>query len=147
MLPAAARRLRARLGRRGSILCLKGTITLLYGYGQLIQPIPDKRGLRLLLHAMPLHAWAILWMVAGVVALICALLGEGRDWPGFTAVWLISVPWALTYLVSWWPLGDNPRGWITACIFGAFGLVCLTVVGWPEPPGRAARTRGDARER
>jgi hypothetical protein len=67
------------------------------------------------------------------IALTCAWLKEGRDWPGFTAVWLIATPWALGYFASWWPLGDNPRGWITACIFGAFGLVCLTVVGWPEP--------------
>jgi hypothetical protein len=143
---AVVRRLRARLGRRGSILFLKGTIAVLYGYGQLIQPVPDKRGLHLLLRAMPLHAWAIAWLIAGGVAFGCAFLGEGRDWPGFTAVWLISIPWSLTYLVSWWPLGDNPRGWITACIFGAFGLVCLTVVGWPEPP-RATSMRGEARER
>lgn len=140
----AARRLRARLGRRGAILCLKGTIAVLYGYGQLIEPIPDKRGLRLLLHLMPSHGWAIAWLTAGGIALLCAFLGEGRDWPGFTAVWLISVPWSLSYLASWWPLGDNSRGWITAAIFGAFGLVCLVVVGWREP-GRA-RTE-TARER
>lgn len=146
-MPAAARRLRKRLGRRGSILVLKGTIAILYGYGQLIQPVPDRRGLRLLLHAMPLHAWAITWIAAGVIALGCSLAGEGRDWPGFTAVWLISVPWALSYLVSWWPLGDNSRGWITATIFGAFGLVCLTVVGWPEPSRAVRKRRGDARER
>lgn len=145
MIRAAARRLRKRLGRRGTILLLKGLMALLYGYGQLIQPLPDKRGLHLLLHWIPFHVWAIAWMCAGATALICAWLGQRRDWPGFMAVWLISVPWALAYLVSWWPLGDNPRGWITACIFGAFGLVCLTVVGWPEPP--RASTKGDAHER
>jgi hypothetical protein len=143
---AALRRARARLGRRGAVLALKGLMATLYGYGQLIQPIPDRSGLHLLLHLMPLHGWAIAWICAGAVALTCAPMGQGKDWPGFTAVWLISVPWSLTYLASWWPLGDNPRGWITAAIFGAFGLVCLTVVGWPEPSPGPAR-QGGARER
>jgi hypothetical protein len=137
---AAVRRLRQRMGRRGAILTLKGTIAVLYGYGLLVQPTPDRTGLRLLLRLMPLHCWAVTWVAAGTIALTCAWLREGRDWPGFTAVWLIATPWALGYLASWWPLGDNPRGWITAAIFGAFGLVCLTVVGWPEP-GRD-RTEG-----
>jgi hypothetical protein len=132
MLAAAARRVAARLGRRGAILSLKGTIALLYGYGLAVQPIPDKRGLHLLLGMMPLCGWAIAWMCAGLTALTCAWLRE-RDWPGYTAVWLVTVPWSLSYLLSWWPLGENPRGWITATIFGAFGLVCLVAVGWPEP--------------
>lgn len=131
---AVAARIRRRLGRRGSILLLKGIMASLVGLGLRLQPVPDRRGLRLLLHVMPEHGWGIVWMACGAVALICAWVGQDHDWPGFLAVWLISVPWSLTYLASWWPLGDNPRGWITACIFGAFGLVCLTVVGWREPP-------------
>lgn len=130
---AVVRRVARRLGRRGAILLLKGVIATLYGYGQLIQPIPDRRGLRLLLDVMPLHAWGVAWMCAGVIALVCAWLGGDHDWPGYLAVWLISVPWALSNLLSWWPLGTNPRGWIAASIFGAFGLVCLVAVGWPEP--------------
>jgi hypothetical protein len=139
---AVAGRVARRLGRRGAILLLKGTIATLFGYGLFVQPVPDRRGLRLLLELMPLRGWAVVWVCAGVTALVCAWLGEGRDWPGFTAVWLISVPWSLSYLLSWWPFRDNPRGWITAAIFGAFGLVCLTVVGWPEPGrGRSERAR------
>lgn len=67
---AAVRRLATRLGRRGTILALKGTIAVLYGYGQLTQPVPDRSGLRLLLKLMPLgrvvkrsclvdHGWVI----------------------------------------------------------------------------------------
>lgn len=137
------RRLGAHLGRRGTMLTLKGTIALLYGYGQLVEPIPDRSGLRLLLHMMPLHAWAVAWICAGVIALVCAWAGPGRDWPGYTAVWLITVPWSLSNLLSWWPLGDNPRGWIAAAIFGAFGLVCLVAVGWPEPGRSRSEQRGE----
>ncbi|MGW2550730.1 hypothetical protein [Streptomyces sp. NPDC001635] len=132
----AVRRLSRRLGRRGTILALKGTIAVLYGYGQLTQPVPDRSGLRLLLKLMPLDAWAWGWIAAGAVALFCAWLSRSRDWPGYLAVWAITAPWSMGYLVAWWPLGEYERGWIPAAIFGAFGLVCLVVIGWDEPPAR-----------
>lgn len=134
---AAARRLTRRLGRRGAILTLKGTIAVLYGYGQLVQPPSDLRGLCLLLKAMPLERWAVLWIAAGAVALVCAWLPPRRDWPGFVAVWGITAPWSMAYLVAWWPLNEYERGWIPALIFGAFGAVCLVAIGWDEPPARS----------
>jgi hypothetical protein len=145
---AAARQLSRRLGRRGALLTMKGIIATLYGYGQIIQPLPDRRGLRLLLEVMPLHAWGGAWMAAGITALICAWLPPGRDWPGYLAVWAITAAWAMANLVSWWPLGENPRGWIGALVFGAFGAVCLVAIGWAEPPPRRARREsGGSRER
>jgi hypothetical protein len=134
MRAAGVRRLTRRLGRRGTILTLKGVIASLYGYGQLIAPAPDLRGLHLLLKLMPLQAWATAWILAGLTALVCAWLPPRRDWPGFLAVWAITAPWSMAYLVAWWPLGEYPRGWVAASIFGAFGAVCLVAIGWDEPP-------------
>lgn len=131
---AAVRRLTRRLGRRGALLTLKGTIATLYGYGQLVAPASDRRGLCLLLKLMPLEAWAGLWVVAGLAALVCAWLPQGRDWPGYLAVWAVTAPWSMAYLMAWWPLGEYPRGWVAALIFGAFGSVCLVAIGWDEPP-------------
>lgn len=131
---AAVRRLTRRLGRRGTLLTLKGVIATLYGYGLLVQPVRDRRGLCLLLKAWPLDAWAGLWIAAGVAALVCAWLPPRWDWPGFLAVWAITAPWSMAYLVAWWPLGEYPRGWVAALIFGAFGAVCLVAIGWDEPP-------------
>jgi hypothetical protein len=141
---AVARRLATRLGRRGAILTLKGTIAALYGYGQLVQPLPDRRGLCLLLKLAPLPFWGWAWVVAGAAALVCAWARPRFDWPGFTAVWLVSSAWAMSFLAAWWPLGEYPRGWIAAVLFGAFGGVCLVAIGWDEPlpAGRAgASTR------
>ncbi|MEV8396308.1 hypothetical protein, partial [Streptomyces sp. NPDC056650] len=104
MWAAVARRLGERLGRRGALLTLKGTIAVLYGYGQIIQPVPDQRGLHLLLKVMPIDAWGGTWIAAGAIALVCAWLPQLRDWPGFLAVWLIGSAWAMAYLVAWWPL-------------------------------------------
>jgi hypothetical protein len=130
----AARRFTERLGRRGALLTMKGTIATLYGYGQLVEPLRDRRGLRLLLRWVPLDVWAGLWIAAGLTALVCAWLPPRRDWPGFLAVWAVTAPWSMAFLLSWWPLGEYDRGWIAALIFGAFGTVCLVAIGWDEPP-------------
>lgn len=133
-MPARAVRLIARmLGRRGAILGAYGTVWALYGYGQLISPQPDQRGLELLLRAAPLPAWACVWIAAGGLAIACAFRKEGRDTPGFVGLVAIVLPWMLGYLVSWWPLGVFPRGWIAALIWAAVAAPVIVVAGWPEP--------------
>ncbi|MGW0599972.1 hypothetical protein ACWD11_22850 [Streptomyces sp. NPDC002776] len=138
---AGARLLTRRLGRRGALLTMKGTIATLYGSGQLAEPVRDTSGLRLLLKLWPLEVWGWAWITAGAIALVCAWLPPRRDWPGFLAVWAITAPWSMSYLVAWWPLDDNQRGWVAALIFGAFGAVCLVAIGWDEPPARTERPR------
>ncbi|CAL9665399.1 hypothetical protein SUDANB145_07399 (plasmid) [Streptomyces sp. enrichment culture] len=130
---AAAQRLKRRLGRRGALLTCKGIVAAGYGSGQVVQPTGDRQGLTLLLKAAPLDAWGWAWITAGAIALVCAWLPPRKDWPGFLAVWLIATPWAMAYLLSWWPLCESPRGWVLAMIFGAFGSVCLVAIGWDEP--------------
>lgn len=139
---AAVRRLGHRLGRRGALLTMKGIIATLFGYGQMVEPLGDQRGVCLLLKAAPLDVWGAAWMTAGFAALVCAWLPPRRDWPGFLAVWAITAPWSMAYLVSWWPLDENPRGWVGALIFGAFGMVCMVAIGWDEPPRRQEPPRG-----
>jgi hypothetical protein len=130
----AARWLTRRLGRRGALLTLKGIMAMGYGSGQLVQPTGDRQGLTLLLQWRPLEFWGWVWISAGIIAVVCAWLPPRKDWPGFLAVWLIATPWAMAYLVSWWPLCESPRGWVIALIFGSFGAVCLVAIGWDEPP-------------
>lgn len=130
MRAAAAKRAAHRIGRRGAILALLGIISLAYGISLRSDP-PLTVGLRLALHATSLTGWSTAWIAAGICAVCCAPLR--RDWPGFTAIYLVSVPWSLSYLVSWWPLGENPRGWVTCLIFAAFGGVAVVTAAWPEP--------------
>lgn len=130
----AAQRLTRRLGRRGALLTLKGVMATGYGSGQVFAPTGDRQGLTLLLKLRPLEWWGWAWVTAGALALVCAWLPPRRDWPGFLAVWLIATPWGMAYFLSWWPLGESPRGWVVAMIFGAFGAVCLVAIGWDEPP-------------
>lgn len=127
----AVARLRQRAGRRGAILAAFGLVWLLYGYGLLVEPVVSTASYRVLLYLMPMDGWAVAWIVAGSVALVCAW--SSVDWPGFAALYALAVPWGLSSLLSWQPLGDNPRGWLGAAIWGALGAAIRVVVGWPEP--------------
>lgn len=124
------------LGRRGAILLSYGFVWTIIGYGQISTPQADQRGLTVLLSVMPLQAWGWCWVAAGLVAASAAFLPQGRDAPGFVALVLIVLPWMLGYLISWWPLGVFPRGWIAAAVYGALTLPVVVVAGWREPPRR-----------
>ena len=116
------------LGRRGAILLSYGTGWSLFGYGQLISPLPPQPGLTLALQMMSLDAWGWLWITAGVIALVSAWLPQGVDWPGFLALPLIVLPWMLSYFVSWLQ-GDFPRGWVAAAVWAAIAVPVLVVAG------------------
>lgn len=129
----AARRLGRALGRRGAILLSYGTVWSLYGYGQLISPQPDQRGLTLAVQMLPLDVWAWLWIAAGLVALVSAWLPQGVDGPGFIALVLIVLPWMTSYLASWM-LGDFPRGWVAGAVWAVIAVPVIVVAGWREAP-------------
>lgn len=121
------------LGRRGAILLCYGTVWAIIGYGQITSPAPDLRGLRLLLQTMPLDAWGWIWVTSGLIAIVSAWLPQGRDWPGFLALPLMVLPWSVSYLLAW-IIGDYPRGWVAAVVWGAIAAPVLVVAGWREPP-------------
>lgn len=127
-------RARRRLGRRGAFLGCFGAVWVLYGTGLLVQPVPDTRGLRHVLALAPMNVWAWCWIVAGAVAVVAAWKPGGADWPGFAALTVMVVPWALSPALAWVG-GEYPRGWIAAAIWAALGVGCAVVAGWPEPPG------------
>ncbi len=131
----AVRLLRRRFGRRGAILSCYGLVWILYGYGQLITPQPDQRGLALILRLMPLDAWAWCWIAAGVLAVVCAWAPPCRDAAAFLALPLIVVPWMASYLVAW-ITGEFPRGWVAAAVWTVITVPVLVVAGWDEPPRR-----------
>lgn len=127
------RRLGRALGHRGFTLTSLGTVWVLYGYSIVTAPLPDTSGVRILLHLAPLSVWGWLWMCAGAAALVAAWLPQGQDAFGFVALLVIVLPWMLSFLLSWKPLGDNPRGWIGAVVWGAMTALVWVTLRWPEP--------------
>lgn len=143
-MAAVVLRTARRVGHRGALLTLLGGIALLYGISLITTPpSPNPLGLRFLLRYMSLHGWGVTLIAAGAVAVGCAPLRQGRDWPGFTALVLVWLPWSLSYLISWWPGGENPRGWVTSAIFAAFAAVPAVGATWDEP-APVPRTRSGA---
>lgn len=121
------------LGRRGAILLCYGIVWAIIGYGQITSPAPDLRGLRLLLQMMPLDVWGWIWVASGLIAIVSAWLPPEKDWPGFLALPLMVLPWAVSYLLAW-IIGDYPRGWLASVVWGAIAAPVLVVAGWREPP-------------
>jgi hypothetical protein len=133
------------VGHRGALLVLLGTIALGYGISLITTPpTPHPPGLHLLLGVMGLRGWGVTLAAAGAVAVVCAPLRSGRDWPGFAVLVLVWLPWSLSFFVSWWPDGSNPRGWVSAIVFIAFAGVPAVGATWeerePEPPARVRST-------
>jgi hypothetical protein len=136
------RRAARRVGHRGALLILLGGIALLYGVSLITTPpTPHPLGLHLLLGLMGLHGWGATLAAAGVIAVLCAPLGQGRDWLGYAALVLVWLPWSLSYFVSWWPQGENPRGWVSALVFLALAGVPAVGATWEENAPRVRRSR------
>jgi hypothetical protein len=133
MLAPAARQAAQRLGRRGAILLSYSVVWGLYGYAQIASPAPEQRGLEPLLALMPLDVWGSLWIATGLIAAVSAWLPQGWDWPGFPALQLIVLPWIGSNLATWL-MGEFPRGWIAALVWGAICVPVWVTAGWSEPP-------------
>jgi hypothetical protein len=111
---AAARFLCRRLGRRGVPLLLLGVGKVCWGAGFIVQPTTGV-GLGLLTRWAPLHCWAWVWILAGIITGTGAFLRIGRDWLGFAAAIVPPLLWALAYAVAA-ATGEYTRGlWI--CIW------------------------------
>lgn len=129
----AVRRLCRRLGRRGTILTCYGLVWMLYGFGQLVTPQPDQRGLQLVLSIRPLEFWGWCWIAAGLVALVTAWAPPGRDAAAFYVLPLPVMAWTASHLAAW-ITGDSPRGWVAAAVWAVITVPVLVVAGWSEPP-------------
>ncbi|AZM54177.1 hypothetical protein DMA15_17690 [Streptomyces sp. WAC 01529] len=141
---AAARRLRARLGRRGIALVLLGLAKICYGLGFALQPDPNPVGLGLLTRWADLRCWSSVWIVCGAITFGFAWLRVGRDGLGFMAAVVPPIVWGGAYL--WGAvLGDYPRGLAIAAWYaiGHVGLI-LWASGVPEHsvPHPQLRERG-----
>lgn len=109
---AAARRLKKRLGRRGTFLLIVGIGKTCWGASFLVDP-PNPQGLQLLTDICSLRHWAWLWILAGLVTGGSAFLRVGRDLYGFVAALIPPTVWAIAYSVAF-VSGDYSRGGFVA---------------------------------
>ncbi|MCF3101413.1 hypothetical protein IPZ58_07445 [Streptomyces roseoverticillatus] len=110
---AAARRLRKQLGRRGTFLLIIGVGKVCWGAGFILTPQPTPQGLDLLTDLAPLHCWAWVWVLAGVITASSAFVKVGRDWAGFVAALVPPGLWTIAYTAAV-VQGDFARGGFVA---------------------------------
>lgn len=97
---AAARRLKKRLGRRGTFLLILGVGKTCYGLSLLLDPPASSPGLHLLTNLCSLRHWSWLWIIAGLVTGASAFLRVGRDLYGFVAALVPPTVWAIAYTAA-----------------------------------------------
>lgn len=88
---------RTHLAQRGIPLLLLGVGKIGFGLGFIAAPLADPTGLELLTGVAPLHCWAWLWVLCGLVTSASAFLRIGRDRWGFVTALIPPVVWASAY--------------------------------------------------
>jgi hypothetical protein len=103
-----------RLSWRGGALLFFALVGLVYGAALATAPRPLADSYVWASKVLPLPAWAVMWTVAGLVCLVCALLH--RDAAAFVVFAFVSAWWGLLSAVGWvW--GGVERGFLNAAIF------------------------------
>ncbi|WP_263165382.1 hypothetical protein [Streptomyces sp. SCSIO ZS0520] len=129
----AARRLRARLGRRGGYLLVAGAGWLLYGVQVVADPRPTTvRAASILRTVAPLEAWGWLWIACSAVA-VGAAWARGPAWQvaGFSAAALPPLLWAGGFAAAWLR-GADPQAWAGAATWAGASARLMVVAGWRE---------------
>jgi hypothetical protein len=103
---------------------------------------PNSAGLHLLTRYAPLHCWASLWVISGIITTVSAFLRVGRDRFGFVAALVPPSVWAIAYLAAV-VQGEYSRGAYVAIWYLTSHVgVILWAAGVPEhsvPKARRGR--------
>lgn len=130
-----------RVGRRGSVLLLLGSIYALYGVALTTAGASQPEGLALITgDVVSITAWGYVWLIVGLIAIVHAFRrGPGQDGPGFIALVLTPTVWVAANFWAWVlflvGLGGFERGWISAAIWTAVAGLVVICAGWPEANG------------
>lgn len=126
---------KTRIGRRGACLLLFGFVPAMIGASLFVQP-HDRHGqsrvVPVLAKIAPDLVWAWVWLVLGVVAMICAFLGWRAQQLGFVLSYGLPLLWGASLMISWF-LGLLPVGWVGALIYLGYCLLVVIIAGWDEP--------------
>lgn len=147
---AAAARLWARLGRRGTDLLIFGALELIYGWGIVSDPrYGVVRGVGVLTAVAPMTLWGALWMASGIIAIALATHPPFlRDSWGYAALFGPMGLWACANFGAW-ITGDFRQAYTSAATWGLLALHLLLSNRRPEllhlrPDIHLGGTRGGA---
>ncbi|GAA2208560.1 hypothetical protein GCM10009850_040180 [Nonomuraea monospora] len=136
-------RLLHRIGRRGASLGFVGLLCLAIAASLAFPPAEQRAatGYTVLAAIAPLDVWALAWCATGALCLVQMFLRSDRI--AFAAATALLLLYGLVYLISTFN-GDNPRGWVGAAVWLAFGGWIALIATWPEAEAADRATGGAA---
>lgn len=119
------------------LLGLIGLSSAARGFFYLPAVVRDSDRLPTVEQFAPLWVWAIIWIVGGSIAVVCALM---HRWLSLGVGIIVGLPvmWAVLYLGAW-VTGESRGGYVTALTYGVAALsitayyVLLSQRGGGEP--------------
>ena len=138
-----------RIGRRGVVMLLIGSAWTVTGMSQLLDPVErfSQPGPGGALHYADAPGWGAVWLVCGVVAVVCGVFHDRGSRVSVTEVWgfnALLVPpvmwcgfytWsAVLYLIPGWEDG-SPRALPALLAWSAVVALLLTIADWREEGG------------
>ncbi|MGR6913289.1 PAS domain S-box protein [[Actinomadura] parvosata] len=120
-----------RIGRRGASLAFVGLLCLAIAASLAFPPAAPRMApnYAALAAVAPLGVWALAWCATGALCLVQMFLRSDRI--AFAAATALLLLYGLVYLISTFT-GDNPRGWVGAAVWLAFGGWIALIATWPE---------------
>lgn len=128
------------VGYRGSILLAFGVAWVVLGIGTIqTEPPTTRDGLLHELIPEEIRGW--MWILTGLLAIAYAWRPLGKpDGLAFGALIIMPsnrvVSFAFGWVESWWPwvlVGEHPRGWLWATLYGVMVFAVARCAAWPEP--------------
>lgn len=146
MIPGAALdALQRRLGRRGMVLLLLGTLWVVQGIALRSAPYVNDTDPTVLYEYLPVNLRCGLWVVSGIVAMtVAACFSPHRDRHGYTVLVVLPLERGFSLLWGWVMTffpgdGGYAPGLRGAATWFAVTVIVMIVAGWPEPPAKARR--------
>lgn len=134
----SARTLNRRVGNRGAVLLMFGSVDLIYSVGLMFPTAAARTSqtFQFIAATAPLWLWATAWGVVGLLCWAQAFMLWDRVAYAFAAG--LKFLFGLTCLGGW-AVGAIDRGYISATIWLGLGGLMLRISRWPEPPPEPRR--------
>lgn len=128
-------RIRTRLGRRGASLAFFALVDVVFSYFLARMPADAAKSgsYPFLATIAPLWVWAIPWALSGLLCVLYAPRMMPEDRVAFAAASAVCVGWSVIHLAGW-VVGEIPRGFVAAVVWGGFAAFIQVIAGWTEPP-------------
>lgn len=126
--------------RRDWALIMAGILALFVAYAYGVAPVPpsSRNPLNHATAILPLRAFALMWVAAGVYCIGAAFTDHRVG--GFAVAGFMPVVWGSLYLICYL-LGDPGRGWVATGYFWSFAGYNLLTGGLVDPRTWTGRRR------